>query len=241
MSATVALDGVAGALALGPHELVALVGGGGKTTLLFRLGRQLPGRVVLTTTTRMGSDRTGDEAVVVSPGDPDLDAALDRHGRVLVWGAIEAHKAIGVPAEVVDAWFERPGVDQVVVEADGSRRMPFKAPAPHEPVIPSRSTVVVACIGASALDQPIDQRCQRPELVARLLGCDPGDRLTPERAATVLASDSGSRRNVPPAARFVVAVNRVGARSEPAATALAAALARRGIAAVLVADETAPG
>ena len=33
--------------------LVSLVGGGGKSSLLFALGRELPGRVVMTTTTRI--------------------------------------------------------------------------------------------------------------------------------------------------------------------------------------------
>jgi probable selenium-dependent hydroxylase accessory protein YqeC len=237
VSEPVALDDAAAALDLGPHELVSLVGGGGKTTLLFRLGEQLAGRVVMTTTTKMGSDRTHDRPLLLSPGDPDLDAALAEHGRVLVWGAVEDHKAIGIPAEVVDAWFDRPGVDHVVVEADGSRRKPFKAPAPHEPVVPARSTIVVACVGVSALGTPIAEQSQRPELVARLLGCTEDDELTPERAATVLASPAGGRRNVPAGARFAVVVNRVAEPTAPAARALAAALAERGVDCLLVADE----
>ena len=48
-----------------------------------------------------------------------------------------------------DAWFEH--VDHVIIEADGSRRRPFKAPADYEPVVPSTTTTMVSVIGADAL------------------------------------------------------------------------------------------
>lgn len=35
------------------NELVAIVGGGGKTSLMFALANSLPGRIVVTTTTRI--------------------------------------------------------------------------------------------------------------------------------------------------------------------------------------------
>ena len=50
-----AVDALASALELPEQGMISLVGGGGKTTALFALGRQLPGTVVLSTTTKMGS------------------------------------------------------------------------------------------------------------------------------------------------------------------------------------------
>ena len=38
----------------GENHLISLVGGGGKTTLLHALGKQLSGRTILTSTTKMG-------------------------------------------------------------------------------------------------------------------------------------------------------------------------------------------
>ena len=64
-------------------------------------------------------------------------------------------------------------MDNVVVEADGSRRLPFKAPAEFEPVIPSSSTLVISTIGADSLDQVISDCCHRPNLVADLAECMP--------------------------------------------------------------------
>ena len=56
---------------------------------------------------------------------------------------VEQDKVQGVPPALLDRIAAHPAVDAVIVEADGSRRLPFKAPAPHEPVIPASATIVV--------------------------------------------------------------------------------------------------
>ncbi|MEC6988313.1 MAG: hypothetical protein VXW98_05745, partial [Actinomycetota bacterium] len=50
---------LASALNLKERELLALVGGGGKSTLLFQLARSLDRRTIVTTTTKMGERQTG--------------------------------------------------------------------------------------------------------------------------------------------------------------------------------------
>ena len=200
------LAGAAEALELGRRSLVALVGGGGKTTLLFALGRQLPARTLLTTTTRMGRDRTGGYPCLVGPGDHELADALGRDDAVLVWKATDERKALGFAPEEVDRWFVAGTADHIVVEADGARRRPFTAPAPWEPPIPAASTHVVACIGADALGYVIADRLHRPLRVAAAAGCSPYERLTPARAAEALTSPVGMMKNVPASARFTVAV-----------------------------------
>ena len=200
------LDGVAEALGLGRRSLVALVGGGGKTTLLFALGRQLSAPTLLTTTTRMGRDRTGGFGCLIGPTDDQLASAVGRDDAVLVWRTTDDRKALGYPPEEVDRWFAIGVADHIVVEADGARRRPFTAPAPWEPPIPTSSTHVVACIGADALGYVIADRLHRPLRVAAAAGCSPYERLTPERAAAALTSGVGMRKNVPESARFTVAV-----------------------------------
>jgi probable selenium-dependent hydroxylase accessory protein YqeC len=206
----VALDGVAGAIGLGHRELVSLVGGGGKTTLMFAIGRQLGLRTVLTTTTRMGRDQTGGLPVVTGPTDEELALAVARRGVVLARRAADGHKAIGFDGPTCDRWFDRvPGIDAVVVEADGSRRRPFKAPRELEPVVPSRTTALVATVGAAALGRVIADACHRPLRVAAVAGCSPYQRLTPERLARVLLSGRGSRKDCPDGARFTIVINQV--------------------------------
>ncbi len=208
----VALHDLASAIGLGRRELVALVGGGGKTTLLFTLGHQAGARTVLTTTTKMGRDQTGGFPVLDGPTDAELGAALDRDDAVLVRSSADGSKAVGVDGETCDRWFDPasdPEVDRVIVEADGSRQRPFKAPRAFEPVIPSATTLLIACVGAGALGRVIADACHRPLRLAAVAGCSPYQRLTPPRLATVLASDRGSRKDCPERARYVVVINQV--------------------------------
>ncbi len=207
MTDPIPVGGLGTALGLGPHELVSLVGGGGKTTALFSLGQQLAGRTVLTTTTKMHRTRTDGVHVLVGPTDEALDRDLDEHGTVLVWRAGSGDKALGVTPDDCDRWFDL--ADHVLVEADGARRRPLTAPRPFEPIVPARTTTVVANVGAAALGRVIADSCHRPMRVAAVAGCSPSERLTPERLARVLLSTRGLRKDVPPHARFAVAVHAV--------------------------------
>lgn len=195
------------ALGLGPRALVSFVGGGGKTTAVFALARHRPGRTIVTTTTKMGVDRTGGLPVVLGTDDAAIVRSLDEHERVIAWQQVDDHRAVGVGPEVCDRWSAV--ADTVAVEADGSRRMPFKAPRDYEPVVPSQSTHVVACVGMAAIGAPISQGCQRADRVAAIAGCREADLLTPSRLAAVLLSSAGSRKGVPAAATFSVLLNRV--------------------------------
>lgn len=218
---TIALGDLVAHLGFDRGELISLVGGGGKTTTLFALGRQLPGPTVLTTTTKMGSDRTDGLPLLVRPTDDELCQAASQ-GPVLVWSDATGHRATGVESVECDRWFdELAPIANVVVEADGSRRRPFKAPADHEPVIPTKSTIVIACIGVGAFDRPISERCHRPELIAALANCSVYDPLTPQRAAAVLVNPEGSRKSCPPHARFIIAVCGVDAAHEKVTAELA--------------------
>jgi len=187
--------------------LVAFVGGGGKTTLLFALGRQLPATTLLTTTTRMGAEHTEGFKCLINPSDEELATSLDHAGAVLAWKSADRRKALGFEPGVVDRWHSLSIADHIVVEADGARRRPFTAPAPWEPPIPAATTHVIACIGADVLGYVIADRLHRPLRVAAAAGCSPYQRLTPERAATALTSTVGMRKNVPAAARFTVVIS----------------------------------
>lgn len=215
-------------------ELVAIVGGGGKTGLMFALARALPGRVITTTTTRIFAAQTrlapavclfqpGDEpdpelsrakfanlAGVIRPGDYGLlSECLDRHGRCLVIGRLAGDKASGVPVEIPGHFLARPDVDFVLVEADGSRMRPCKAPAEHEPVIPPESTVVVPVAGIDALGGRLVDVAHRPERVAELTGLHPDDPLTIPALATLLSHSQGGLKAVPDGARVIALLNKV--------------------------------
>jgi molybdenum cofactor cytidylyltransferase len=100
-------------------------------------------------------------------------------------------------------------VDVVIVEADGSRRLPFKAPAAHEPVIPTSATIVVPIVGLDVLGQSLDaEHVHRPEIVAELTGAALGDPVTPAMIAAVLAHPQGGAKGMPPNARLIPFLNK---------------------------------
>lgn len=218
------LSELADLLGMGAHEHVAIVGGGGKTTVMHALGHQLSGTRVITSTTKMGHDQERGLPVLLGPSPTEVAEAAAT-GPVVVWGAIDGQKAIGVAPEECDTWFDL--VDHVVIEADGSRRRPFKAPADYEPVVPSSTTVMVSVIGADALGRVIADQCHRPLRVAAVAGCQPYERLSPTHAATVLLSDRGARKELPSAGRLTIVVNKVGGANEPFVADLIAELADR--------------
>ncbi len=215
------------ALGLGERAHVALVGGGGKTTLLHALGHQLEGSTILTTTTRMGHDQAGGFPVVAPDADP---VGRAQEETILVWSRLEEAKtstvkARGVGPEDCDRWASL--VDYVVVEADGSRQRPFKAPGPMEPVVPITTTHLISVIGADALGRVIADQCHRPQRVAALAGCDPYRRLSPAYAATVLLHPNGARRACPERAVFSVVITKVDDDSRPLVEELVAELLAR--------------
>ncbi len=213
---------LAAALGLGDRELVAFVGAGGKSTLLFRLGEELAStgrRVVLTTTTKMGSQQAR-RVRVVAPDAIDPDGGL-----AMVVAVDDGYKVTGPAPEQLDRLFASGDVEYLLVEADGARGKSFKTPAAHEPVIPAASTIVVIVMGIDAVGHPIAIHCHRPELVARVAGCNVADVLDIDRAVRVLTHPDGFLASIPTSARLTVAVTKVDAAHRGIAEHLAEALA----------------
>lgn len=205
-------------------SLISIVGGGGKSALLFALGRWLPGRVLLTTTTRIF--RTQIKRAVAS-----CELASEGFEKVLANGPsgllivdrVEGDKAMGVSPLLPAEWLSREDVQHVIVEADGSRMRPTKAPGEHEPVIAVGSTHVVVVVGIDALDASIAQATHRAELVCALLDLEDKARLGTEELARLIRHERGGLKDVPEAARVIVVVNKVESdqqRADAAAIAL---------------------
>ena len=193
-------------------EIVALVGGGGKSTLLKALGELHGKGTILTTTTKMGSDQTGEATLLVSPSEKELVRALGGTPPVLIWDRVEGEKAFGVDPSLPKSWL--PEATRIIVEADGARRHPAKAPAPYEPVLPLGATTVIAVIGADAIDRVIEDQCHRPLRVAAVVNCSPYERLTPQRAAALLLDPNGSKKGLENGMRYVIAITKVSTKNQ---------------------------
>jgi molybdenum cofactor cytidylyltransferase len=100
-------------------------------------------------------------------------------------------------------------VDIIVVEADGSRSLPFKAPGAHEPVVPEITTILVPIAGLDVLGQPLDDaHVHRPEIIASLAQQQPGSIVTGDTVARVLSHPQGGAKQLPAGARLVPVLNR---------------------------------
>jgi len=159
--------------------VTAVIGSGGKTTLLRQLCRELPGRVILCTSTR------------IYPFE-DLPL-LTEPVSILPYEKV----CMGLPAEqgklsAPKQSFEELAAlaDYVLVEADGSRGLPLKAHLSHEPVIPACAGQTVQVLGLSGLGRPIGEAAHRPEAYARLCGADLETPVTAEMAAAVLKAEN---------------------------------------------------
>ncbi|MCM1148742.1 MAG: selenium cofactor biosynthesis protein YqeC [Butyricicoccus sp.] len=168
--------------------VTAVIGGGGKTSLLRALGEELAGKghtVLLCTTTK----------IFPFPGLMNLDCPSERELRE----SLGAHRlaAAGTPVQGTEKWgalelpMERLAAlaDYVIVEADGSAGRPMKAHVPHEPVVPAQANQTILVVGASGFGRPIAGAAHRPERYAELAGERPDVPVSPETEAAVLRAE----------------------------------------------------
>jgi molybdenum cofactor cytidylyltransferase len=218
-------------------DVVALVGAGGKTATLFRLANEIVAaghRVVTTTTTRIFAGQMAQSPVhlMVKDGVVDLSrlaARLDSYGQCLLVTGIEGPKAAGVNPGLVDQVAAQAGrldIAAILVEADGSRGLPVKAPAPHEPVIPAATTLLIPLLGLEGLGVKLaDPYVHRPQQLRAVLGVqDAESRFTPEMAARLLVDPLGGVRGKPSGARLLPLLNKAEAAPRLAGGRLVARL-----------------
>lgn len=174
-------------------HVISLVGGGGKTTLMYNLAAHCARkgwRVLAATTTHIMQPPGG----VWAQTDAEL-FRLWKCGSYAVAGtAAHGGKLTAPPQAQLERWMTL--ADIVLIEADGAKRMPCKVPAAHEPVLLPESDIVLAVAGLSALGRPLREVCFRLEQACALLGAAPETLLTPELLARLLASEQGGRKLV---------------------------------------------
>lgn len=177
------------------RHVLSFVGAGGKSSLIEAMAvweTRQGKKVLVTTTTHIFQPEP--EKLARTPRD------LER-----IWGA-------GEWAVVGDVEMKQPQklkipdydwmrqamalADLVLIEADGSKRLPCKVPAAHEPVILPETEVVIAVLGLSALGRSLKECCFRLEEAEKLLETDEDHLLSCEDMAKILASEEGLRKGV---------------------------------------------
>lgn len=165
--------------------VIAVIGGGGKTSLLRTLGEELAAggaRVLLCATTKIFPFQ--DVPSLPDPSEDALARALEAHGLVCAGAPVPGTGKLTAPGVPMARLAEL--ADYVLAEADGAAGRPLKAHAAHEPVIPAEANQILCVAGASGFGRPVREAVHRPERFCSLTGLEPGDPATPEALARVL-------------------------------------------------------
>lgn len=155
--------------------VIAIVGSGGKTTLLKALAetyRSQGNTVFVTTTTHMYIE---DDTLLTDDAEILIRALQET-------GYVQAGIADGVKFKALSQETYAKVcacADVVLVEADGSKGMPLKYPNRTEPVIPDNADEILVVCGLNALGQKAKDVCHRPELVKACLGIGDDTLITP--------------------------------------------------------------
>lgn len=178
----------------GKKHTICLVGGGGKTTVMYELAAAWAAcgsKVLVLTSTHILRPVDGSFAANV----PAVQN-LWQQGRYAVIGTPEpaTGKLTAPPQDLYEALHLQ--ADVILCEADGSRHHPCKVPAENEPVLLPDSDIVLAVAGMDALDNSLAQACQRPQPAAAFLGCNLNSVIDEQMLAVLLLSEQGARKNV---------------------------------------------
>jgi len=211
------------ALRYPPTPRIALVGAGGKSSALFQLARELfetPSKlshknaVLVTATTHLATNQillADHHFAIHTPEDfARLEIQLP-NGVILITGTSAGEDRVsGLNLATIDRVFELAERHRLplLIEADGSRLRPIKAPAEHEPVIPQSVDTVLVTAGLSALGKPLSPEwVQHPELVARITGLSPGDSITQDAFEALMNSPTGGLKDIPEFVRRIALLN----------------------------------
>lgn len=199
-------------------NVISVVGGGGKTSLIYELGSELSKlgkKVIITTTTHMFMPESN---VILTGKKEDIIKLLHSKNMITVGmlcnesNVIIKHNQLknvetsdtieeekfkkirGLPENMAIHLIKL--ADFVLVEADGSKRLPLKMPASHEPVILKGSNIVVGVCGIDAVGKRIKETCHRSNLVSNFLNKSEEDFIQENDIAQILLSDKGQRKDV---------------------------------------------
>ncbi|HIE25313.1 MAG TPA: putative selenium-dependent hydroxylase accessory protein YqeC, partial [Anaerolineales bacterium] len=185
-----------------PPPRVAFVGAGGKTTAIFKVARELAPCIV-TTTTHLGAwqaDKADRHIVIRKEEDHNQLESIAFSGIILVTGKKEGERLNSLPAKSL-AWlknFANHHCLPLLIEADGARQKPLKAPKESEPVIPRFIDTVVVVAGLSGIGKELnDESVYNAKKFAELGKIKEGEKITVESLIKVLLHKKGGLSKIP--------------------------------------------
>lgn len=207
-------------------HVLSLVGAGGKTTIMYALAQAFIRRgkkAIITTTTHIQRP----EKFPVAENSKMLALLLQTHS-IVVAGKEAGHNKLKMP-DGLDLTEYKKMADIILIEADGAKHLPCKVPRAGEPVILPECDIVLGVVGLDALGKPLGEICFRKNRAMEFLQTDTGHCIDENDLATILASESGTRKAVADRDYYVVLNKCDNMRRREQAEKIKMLLAEKGI------------
>lgn len=206
--------------------VIALVGGGGKTSSAFWLAEQfkLKGHsVFVSTTTKMyfPEKNQADNFIYLENDDTQqITHKLNKFsepGITFVYkkeiirdNKNSKNKVLGVTTELIDKIKNDSPFTVFIIESDGAKHKPIKAPDGHEPCIPISSDMVIGVTGAEAIHtQATPERIHRWNLFSALTQCSEGDLVDHRVLRNLIEHRHGLFKSAPEKAIKIWLINKI--------------------------------
>ncbi|MEL7625872.1 MAG: selenium cofactor biosynthesis protein YqeC [Anaerolineaceae bacterium] len=192
---------------------IAIVGAGGKTTLMRYLAHYLKGIVVSTASTKLAADdgKFFDSHFIWEEGIELVPEFYTSAGKILVTGKLVEiagqDKLSGLTNEQLIILKDYCDQKQIplIIEADGAKRRPLKAPATWEPVIPEFTDLVIVVVGLKGLMKPLnEENVFRSQIFSQLTGLKMGEAVELEAVLRFLKHPAGGLKGIPKSAKRIV-------------------------------------
>jgi len=149
---------------------ICLMGGGGKTTLIFQLGRELAEyhkRVLISSLVKAGPANEVTMQLIEDRKNLNLEPYFKLNNPVyLLNNKLSDQKFAGISEAQLKNL--RPKIDVSIVECDGARGHPLKAHNERDLILPDFADKVIILIGADAINSKINEgKLHRPDLFKR--------------------------------------------------------------------------
>ena len=190
------------------HRTISVVGGGGKTTVIRKIMNECRNEGIpcaVSTTTHIQKYDT--EYFLGVSSVEMFRRIMLKYGVVWMGKETTDKKLTAFPDTYIKEISNEPGM--LLLEADGAKRLPVKAPAEHEPVICAQTDIVLNVYGMSAVGKKLKDGCFRVKEMEQILGKTEEDILYPEDIVTLAVSQRAGRKCVADDMEYQVILNQV--------------------------------
>ena len=174
-------------------DVICLVGAGGKTTMMFKLAKELRhSKVLVTTTTKIyiPSKDKYDFICTDSERLHNYNSIKENGIYILGNGVNEENKILGLNEKQLNEL--TPHFDYILIEADGSKEKQLKGWSEFEPVIYSKTTKTIGIIDIQSIGIVVSEdKVHRSKIFCEITGTHQGDIVKLEHLTKLIMHPQG--------------------------------------------------